>query len=240
MTLLTAGFSLAVHVVAQFLAGATADQPIPKAVAVSPADRLPAEEADVYPLDDLPRRVSEQGKIACPKVDLVRYKGRHLKLHSPVRVFAGFAPRLEKFEQVVQQLALEVYGRPARLTRHIGTLNCRRIRLWPTYLSEHGIANAIDVAGFDFGPAKKSDKLPAGLPKALRKGFQVRVKAHWTATDPVGAVHNHFLRTLATRLIERPDIFRVLLGPAYPGHHDHFHFDCAPWRLVEIFEASTQ
>jgi hypothetical protein len=74
----------------------------------------------------------------------------------------------------------------------------------------------------------------------LRKGFQVRVKAHWTATDPVGAVHNRFLRTLATRLIERPDIFRVLLGPAYPGHDDHFHFDCAPWRLVEIFEALAE
>jgi BirA family biotin operon repressor/biotin-[acetyl-CoA-carboxylase] ligase len=37
-------------------------------------------------------------------------------------------------------------------------------------------------------------------------------------------------------LIGRDDVFRVLLGPGYPGHDTHFHFDMAPWRMVQIFE----
>lgn len=215
---------------------ATAGKPIPNAVAVSPADRAAPADVDTYPLDELPRTVEPSGKIVCPTVPLVRYKGTQLKLHTPVRVYEGFVPRLQKFEQVVQDVATEVYGRPVKVLRHIGTFNCRRIRLWPTYLSEHGIANAIDVAGFDVPALRRGQRLPAGLPAKLARGFSVRVKAHWTATDPVGAVHSRFLRTLATRLIERKDIFRVLLGPAYPGHHDHFHFDMAPWRLVQIFD----
>lgn len=211
-------------------------KPIPQAVAVSPADRTAPEVPDTYPLDELPRSVEPTGKIVCPKVNLVRYGGTHLKLHSPVRVYEGFVPRLQKFEKVVQEVATEVYGRPVKILKHIGTFNCRRIRLWPTYLSEHGIANAIDVAGFDVPPLRKGQRLPRGVPAALAKGFSVRVKDHWTATGPVGEVHSRFLRTLAEDLIERKDIFRVLLGPAYPGHHDHFHFDMAPWRLVQIFE----
>jgi hypothetical protein len=35
--------------------------------------------------------------------------------------------------------------------------------------------------------------------------------------------------------VARDDIFRVLLGPAFPGHKTHFHFDVAPWRLVDIW-----
>lgn len=215
---------------------AIAGKPIPQAVAVSPADRATPEQADTYPLDELPRTVEASGKIVCPKVPLVRYQGTHLRLHSAVRVYEGFVPRLQRFEQVVQDVANEVYGRPVKVLRHIGTFNCRRIRLWPTYLSEHGIANAIDVAGFDVPALRRGQKLAAGLPKALGRSFSVRVKAHWTAADPVGMVHSRFLRTLAVRLIARTDIFRVLLGPAYPGHHDHFHFDMAPWRLVQVFE----
>jgi hypothetical protein len=44
------------------------------------------------------------------------------------------------------------------------------------------------------------------------------------------------LKTLARRLIGRKDVFRVLLGPGYPGHQNHFHFDMAPFTMVQIFE----
>ena len=29
--------------------------------------------------------------------------------------------------------------------------------------------------------------------------------------------------------------FNVILGPSYPGHQTHFHFDQAPYRLVDVF-----
>ncbi len=189
---------------------------------------------DQYGLDDLERSVPAKGKMVCPPVELVRYRGDVVRYHSPVRVYVGFRDRLRKFEEVARDVAIEVYGRaPAKIV-HIGTLNCRRIRLWPTLLSEHGIGNGIDVAGFDFAAAPRKAVLPGDLPAGLRKGFSVRVKAHWDGHTGAAAVHARFLRRLTDKLLERQDIFRVLLGPAYPGHKDHFHFDCAPWRLVSI------
>jgi hypothetical protein len=69
----------------------------------------------------------------------------------------------------------------------------------------------------------------------LRAGFEVRIDNHWNATRGTGAAHSAFLRDLARRVIDRLDIFRTVLGPAYPGHRNHFHLDCAPYRVVEVF-----
>ncbi len=190
-----------------------------------------------YPLDALPRTIAPKGKVRCPKVAKVRYRGDVIRYHSPVLVYVHFKARLRKFEEVVRQTAIDVYGRAPVKIRHIGTYNCRRISLWPTFLSEHGIANGIDVAGFDFGrlPRKASKALKARTPKRLRRPFKVRMLKHWSARKGVAkSHHSRFLRLLAARLIQRRDIFRVLLGPAYPGHKNHFHFDVSPWRLVQI------
>ncbi|MBM4345587.1 MAG: extensin family protein [Deltaproteobacteria bacterium] len=203
-------------------------------VVASVVAAAPAASADDYPLDELERTVPAKGKMVCPPVELVGYRGETVRYHAPVRVYVGFRDRLRKFEQVVRDVAVEVYGRSPTKIVHIGTLNCRRIRLWPTLLSEHGIGNGIDVAGFDFGPVARKAAVPQDLPAGLRKGFSVRVKAHWDGQSGAAAVHARFLRRLTDTLLERQDIFRVLLGPAYPGHKDHFHFDCAPWRLVSI------
>ena len=193
---------------------------------------------DTFALDELERSVDPAGKIACPKVPLVTHKGTHVRYHSPVRVYAGFRPRLELFEAVVRDVAIEVYGRAPTRIRHLGTFNCRRIRRWPEFLSEHGLGNAIDVAGFQFAAVQRKAPVPGDLEPKLRRAFTITVERNWTAKadDAVLSRHSRFLQTLATRLVARHDIFRVLLGPAYPGHHNHFHFDCAPWRLVHVFE----
>ena len=198
---------------------------------------LPARAAEAdgdYALDEIARQVPASGAMHCPSVSLVTYRGEIVRYHTPVRVYVGFRDRLSKFEAVLRDTAVEVYGRAPRLTRHIGTYNCRRIRLWPTLLSEHGMGNGIDIAGFDFAALKKGQPWPADLPPQLKRSFDVRIKTHWDGAGPIAAVHAKFLRLLTQRLQQRPDIFRVMLGPAYPGHKDHFHFDCAPWRLVEI------
>ena len=190
-----------------------------------------------YALDSIERVINATGRVRCPKVEKVRYPGDVIAYHSPVVVNPHFRERLRRFEVVVRDVALEVYGRAPRKIRHVGTYNCRRIAAWPTFLSEHGLANGIDVAGFDFGPVPRASR--AATPKNLRRAFSVRLIRHWHGGKGAAAVHGRFLRLLAQRLIARPDIFRVLLGPAYPGHKDHFHFDCSPWRLVEVFEAGS-
>lgn len=192
--------------------------------------------ADSYPLDDVSRVISERGRVQCPKVELVTYKGDLIRYHRPTRVYVGFRDRLRKFEAVVLEVAKEVYGRAPQKIRHLGTYNCRRIGGYPHLVSEHGLGNGIDVAGFDFGRLKRGEKLPEGLPRSLRRPFKVRMLKHWNGKRGANAIHARFLKTLARRLIARQDIFRVLLGPSYPGHKNHFHFDCSPWRLVDIFK----
>lgn len=55
-----------------------------------------------------------------------------------------------------------------------------------------------------------------------------------SATGPLDFVHQRFLHTLTQRLEERPDIFRILIGPGHGHHDDHFHFDASPWRYVDL------
>jgi hypothetical protein len=192
-----------------------------------------------YPLDHIERVIAPRGRVRCPKVRKVFYRGDIIRYHARVFVNPHFRERLQRFEKVVKDVAIEVYGRAPRSIRHIGTYNCRRIKAWPEFLSEHGIANGIDVAGFTFGSAPRRAR--AKLPKHLRRSFKVSVLKHWTAKQPRNEIHQRFLRLLVQRLVDRGDgVFRVLLGPGYPGHHNHFHFDMAPWQLVEFEPMPTK
>lgn len=189
-----------------------------------------------YPLDELARRVEPTGPMRCPAVPLVQYPGAALTWKKPLKVHPAFAERLAAFEAVAIDVATRIYGRaPTRIT-HLGSYNCRRIRLYPDLLSEHGVGNAIDVTGFEFAALPRDQRKQSPLPKALHKAFSARVLDHWDSPDDHRATgyHRRFLRELAAELERRPDIFRVMLGPSYPGHKDHFHFDCAPYRLVVL------
>lgn len=192
------------------------------------------EDIGRYGLDDVSRSVAPKGKLVCPKVPLTRYAGDIVRYQRPVRVYTGFVTRLRRFETVLAEVATRFYGRPPRRIRHMGTYNCRRISRYPDLVSEHGLGDGIDVAGFEFGRLPKGASLPEGVPKRFRRGFTVTVARDWDA-DPATTSHKaRFLRALTDALVARKDIFRVLLGPAYPGHKSHFHFDCAPYRLVVL------
>jgi len=202
-------------------------------MALTLAATLSAAEAP-YPLDSVSREVPKKGKLRCDRDVLVKYGGDGVPYHSTVTVHPAFRERLRRFEVVVHSVAMEIYGRAPRKIVHMGTFNCRRIRRFPHLISEHGLGNAIDVAGFDFGPLDRKAPGPEGLSRRHRRSFKVRMKKHWTAKGR-DARHARFLHTLARRLIAA-DIFRVVLGPAWPGHHDHFHFDMAPYAMVEVFK----
>jgi hypothetical protein len=193
-----------------------------------------ADEPPEYPLDPLPREAG--GMFRCPEVDRALYRGDLLRYDPPAFVHPAFRERLARFEAIAIEVATEVYGRAPRTVKNLGTYACRRMTTSADWLSEHAFGNAIDVSGFDFDAAPRGASLPEGLDAAFRRGFEVRVLSHWEGREAHAAVHARFLRTLAARLIGRGDVLRVLLGPAYPGHKSHFHFDVAPFRMVRVFD----
>jgi hypothetical protein len=188
-----------------------------------------------YPLDELPRTLEEGAALPCESsaVPLTQYRGEQLRYQKPLQIHPVFRAQLVAFEQIVRDVATQHYGRPPKQIVHLGGYSCRRMRRYPTWVSEHALGNAIDVAGFDFAPVKKG-ALRVDVPATLRRGFSVRLERHWNARG-ADAPHSRFLRALAQGLIDRPDVFNVVLGPAWPGHKNHFHLDHAPYRVVEVF-----
>jgi len=188
----------------------------------------PRRDLGTYALDMMDRRMLSGGR--CPEVPLVMYRGALVRFDRAVRIHEAFVPRVQIFERIVYDAAIEVYGRPPRRLVHRGAYNCRAVRGFPELLSEHGLGNALDWSGADFGPLPPGQPAPASLPIALRRGFSVRVADHYRTTHGVGAGHARFLQILRERLMATTELSGVL-GPGYPGHEDHFHIDVAPWTL---------
>lgn len=192
-----------------------------------------------YPLDPVPRVLSSGAKLLCEQgeVELVSYQGTTLRYSTTLRVHPAFVSKLVAFEEIARAVAVQVYGRAPQRVVHLGSYNCRRMRRYQDWVSEHALGNALDVAGFDFAPVKQRSASPEGLPKVLRRGFRVTMIQHWNGENGAAKLHAMFLRTLAQKLIDRPDVFSVVLGPAWPGHANHLHLDRAPYRVVEVFKA---
>jgi hypothetical protein len=184
-----------------------------------------------YPLDSFDRNL-RHGQLSCPPVDVHDFHGEALRFSPPARVIEPFRQRLLAFEQVVREVSQRVYARWPSAILVAASHGCRSVGGANRKLSEHALGNAIDIAGFEFA-------LPPGweawaaLPAPLGR-FEVRIDRHWkTTSDAVSARHAYFLEELTRELVAR-GIFRTLLGPAEPDHHDHFHFDMAPWSYVNL------
>jgi hypothetical protein len=188
-----------------------------------------------YSLDSIPRELRSGTQAPCYPEGLLRYAGDLIPYSKPVRVHRDFRPALREFERLAISTAEEIYGRAPQRLLDMGAYRCRKESRSRRLLSEHALGNALDVAGFRFGPLAEHEALPRGLPESLQQGFDARIDQHWDARSGAGEVHRDFLRTLARRVIERPDTFSVVLGPAYPGHKNHLHLDRAPYRLVAVF-----
>jgi hypothetical protein len=94
---------------------------------------------------------------------------------------------------------------------HYGTYNCRVISGTKT-LSQHGLANAIDIAGFKF---------KTGAYWTLLKHWEKGVKVPKTSAGT-------FLRWFADTAHAKK-IFNVILTPEFnAGHANHFHVDLTP------------
>ncbi|WP_052730268.1 extensin-like domain-containing protein [Sphingomonas sp. SRS2] len=106
-------------------------------------------------------------------------------------------------EDVTAQATRWLNGYVTRIDS-FGSFACRPVNNQAgNRLSEHGRANAIDIAAF-----------------RLKDGRRITVKEGWNGDDPQ---IRGFLRALHKSACGR---FSVVLGPeANALHHDHFHFD---------------
>lgn len=184
-----------------------------------------------YPLDAYARIVPAKGKLQCPDVPVVGYAGTTVRYGKRLPVYREFVPALQAFEQTVAEVSARFYGRASKRMHTLGTLNCRRMRTYPTYLSEHAFGNAIDIDAFYIPAATRAER--KRLPRELWGAMEISVDRHWSGGKGLRALHQQFLQTLVLETIQR-DHFRLLLGPAFPGHADHFHFDMSNFRMIEI------
>jgi len=110
----------------------------------------------------------------------------------------------------VRPAAERWFGQPVAKLYHYGAYSCRRRS--GGKISEHGFANALDIAVFE-----------------LADGTRVRVKDHWHSDGTAfGRRAAGFLRDVGSAACQS---FMVVLTPeSDAAHHDHFHFDAGYWK----------
>lgn len=108
-------------------------------------------------------------------------------------------------ESVVMPAARYYFGQPVIELKVAASYSCRPMNnVDGARLSEHGHANAVDIAGF-----------------VLADGRQVAVKSGWWGA----LAERNFLRDAHRGAC---GVFTTVLGPAYDmNHRDHFHLDLA-------------
>jgi hypothetical protein len=189
---------------------------------------------DPYALDALPRNAAPDAGVECQPELLVSYRGEQIQLEPPARIAEPFRERLQRFERVIGEIGVAVYGRAPTRILHAGTYACRQIAHRQERLSEHALGNAIDVTGFRF-PALKAASGTSELPPKLRAPFVVTVARDWDgkASSEESRRHRQFFEALARTLREQ-QVFRSAIGPADPNHQTHLHLDMAPWSYVRL------
>jgi hypothetical protein len=185
-----------------------------------------------YALDRVNRKLRSGWR--CPAVDARDFAGSTLRFVPSARVNDSFRPRLVELEQVAREVGERLYGRGPSRVHIAASYDCRPVTGNGGRLSEHALANAIDITAFDFPATLAVNPARTAADLALAGELQVRVDRHWKAKgDPLVERHARFLSELTDELIAR-GVFRTLLGPAHPDHKDHFHFDMAPHRYVDL------
>lgn len=160
---------------------------------------LRAEGAQVEPLAD--RRFDN----GCSATSAVKMVAIGIPVTNLGAVKCGLAePFVRWVRQDVPALAQRWLGSDVVRIESFGTFACRPVNNQAgNRLSEHGRANAVDIAAF-----------------RLRDGRRISVKDGWNGQDQQARA---FLRALHKAACSR---FSVVLGPdANALHHDHFHFD---------------
>lgn len=173
----------------QCLAALSADgarfKPVPDRIYTSQCSALGAVQ-----LLDIGMPVTNLGQMTCPLADALTRWTRDATQKAAVAWLDSPVVRIESF----------------------GTYSCRPVNnVAGARLSEHGLANAVDISGF-----------------VLASGRRITVLADWNGPDPNA---RNFLRAVHEAGCRR---FRVVLGPdANALHRNHFHFDMGRGRYCK-------
>jgi hypothetical protein len=129
-----------------FLTAATGARTAPFAAAAGIDDRSDffarwnAAHADAYALDGVERFIEWSGRgkprVACSRGAMVAYSGTLLRYAGPVLVDPAFRERLSRFEEVVRDVAISVYGRAPRVLK--APFQVRVSRHWGGTVTETG------------------------------------------------------------------------------------------------------
>jgi hypothetical protein len=175
-----------------------------------------------YALDDVDRSPPSKGqRPVCSTKDLVLHRGKFVRYDAPVNVHTAFAERLVRFEEIVRDVGVEVYGRAPKVLHHGGAFACRTTESGIRW-SEHAFGNALDLEGFTFDATRDKTVDPK-----LRGVLRLHVSEAWRDG---GSEHTKkFFALLLERLRARDDVFRAVIGPPDPVHKTHLHLDVGPW-----------
>ncbi|MCA9518056.1 MAG: extensin family protein, partial [Myxococcales bacterium] len=130
-------------------------------------------------------------------------------------VNCAMALAMARFEVIAQEEARKVFGdaleAPITYITHVGTYNCRTLRLKSEKQSQHSFGNGIDITGF-----------------YVRGYGAIEIQRHWTARWPALQKGSLFLHNLVARL-RAEQVFTNILDPTWDGYHaNHLHIDLAP------------
>jgi hypothetical protein len=172
----------------------------PAAEGPSPClQRLTADIARVHALPAI------EGPGACGATDVVRLEavftldGRRVALNPPAVLRCGMAEALVRWLREEAAPLIAERGAPPSSLTTAASFECRgRNRVAGAQLSQHGLANALDIRGFTLADGKALGLTDPAAPKDLRLRLQ---------------------ETACTR-------FTTVLGPGSDGYHeDHIHLD---------------
>ena len=151
------------------------------------------------------------GEGACRREDRIRLNSLPLSPRTPPVTCPASIALLLWERDVLNPLAVDIFGSKISRIEHLGAYSCRRLYGRDTGpWSEHASANAIDIAGF-----------------VLDNGTRINVLRDW----PGEGEKARFLRVVRDGACES---FATVLSPDYnAAHADHFHLDMSPrWRRV--------
>lgn len=160
----------------------------------------------------LPVHTKKGSTIQCGAPQALRYTHgpQQIELHRSPVLSCPMALAMVRFEALAQTWALRYLKQKVIRVRHAGSYNCREMRNYPGWVSEHSYANALDLKSFE-----------------LEDGRILSVKKDYASPGPSG----QFFRALAKSLVEKK-VFSVVLTPNFDGlHKRHLHLDLARYRV---------
>jgi hypothetical protein len=141
-----------------------------------------------------------------------RHKGKGLVISPPATLNCDFTARFAKWVQnELQPLAMKHFKSRVKMVHNMASYSCRRrYNAANTKLSEHALANALDIGGM-----------------TLANGTVISLLKHWDDSDE----KSEFLKEVHQSAC---DAFVVVLGPeSNEAHKNHFHFDAGRYKVCE-------